>query len=173
MQTELESPAGVDLPGGRALALPDSGRVPMPTKSEVRARKRFVLIFGFLAATVGCREISPSFASIAGTWTGTGFFPTGTTVTFQLIQSGPTGSGEATGTWFTNTPEHQPSGTVVGSVNGSNGAALDFRVDPGVGCPFPVLVRATLGGNSLTGTYATEGSSCSLTVAGNGSWTRQ
>ena len=138
------------------------------------ARTRFVLILGFLAATVGCRnELSPSFALIAGTWTGTGFFPTGTTVTFQLVQSGGTGSGEATGTWFTNTPEHQPSGFVVGSVNGSNDAALGFRVDPGVGCPFPVLVRASLDGNSLTGTYATDGSSCSLTVAGNGSWTRQ
>ncbi len=139
---------------------------------------RPVLIFGFLAFTAsfatGCRhDISPSFASLAGTWTGTGFFPTGTTVTFQLVQVGTAGSGEATGTWFTNTAEHQPSGAVAGSVNGANGVALDFRVDPGVGCPFPVLVRSQLDGNSMTGTYATEDSSCSLTVAGNGAWTRQ
>jgi hypothetical protein len=145
---------------------------------NTRARVRFALIFGLLGVTAGfaagCRhDISPSFASLAGTWTGTGLFPTGTTVTFQLVQVGAAGSGEASGTWVTNTSEHEPSGVVVGSVNGANGVALDFRLDPGVGCPFPVRVRSQLDGNSMTGTYATEDSTCSLTVAGNGTWTSQ
>ena len=138
------------------------------------AHIRLALIFALLVATVACGKSSspalPSPPSLTGGWTGTGFFPTGTTATFQMVQSGSS----LTGTWLTDPcASCGPNGTVSGSVNGSS-VALTFNA-PGSepSCPFPVAVTATVNGSQMSGTYATVNSGCSIAVTGSGSWTRQ
>ena len=137
-------------------------------------RIRLALIAALLVATVACHKPSspvvPSPPSLTGTWVGTGFFPAGTTATFQIVQSGSS----LTGTWLTDPcASCGPNGTVSGSVNGSS-VALTFNA-PGSApsCPFPVAVTATVNGSQMSGTYATVNSGCSIAVTGNGSWTRQ
>ena len=136
-------------------------------------RIRLALIAVLLGATVACGNsptpTSPSPPSLTGAWTGTGFFPTGTTATFQIVQAGSS----LTGTWLTDPcASCGPNGTVSGSVNGSS-VALTFNApDSAPTCPFPVAVTGTVNGSQMSGTYATVNSGCSIAVTGSGTWRR-
>jgi hypothetical protein len=150
--------------------------------TKMATHLRLALIFVLLVATVGCGKssspASPSPPSLTGTWVGPGFF-TGT-LTFQLAQSGTSLTGPWTSTQ-TNPPPlgggetiPGPSGTLTGSANGSS-VSITFAEKSGPTCPFPIVVSAAVNGNQMTGSYATQNSSCSpsFTFSGSGTWTRQ
>jgi hypothetical protein len=153
---------------------------------------RLALISALIVATVGCGKssspASPSPPSLTGTWVGPGFFkscvdttcqPTGTS-TFQLTQSGSSLTGPWTSTQSIPPPIGGgetipgPSGTLTGSVNGS-GVSITLAEKSGPTCPFPIVVTATVSASQMTGSYATQNSSCSpsFTFTGSGMWTRQ
>jgi hypothetical protein len=133
---------------------------------------RLALVAALLVAFVGCHKspTAPSPLLLTGTWVGTGFFPSGTSASFQITQSGST----LTGTWET-IGFSGPNGTVNGSANGSSVSVTFYAPGSGASCPFPITVTATVNGNQMTGTWATVNSTCSstFTLSGNGSWTRQ
>jgi hypothetical protein len=127
-----------------------------------------VIVMLGVGGACGHSPTTPTPPSLAGTWTGTGFFTGGSTT----LRVGQTGSA-VSGTW-TSTQENPdtggttpgPSGTVNGVVTGAT-VSLTFAVDAvTTDCTFPIGVSATLTSERMTGTYATATATCPLKLSG-------
>jgi hypothetical protein len=132
--------------------------------TPMSGRLRVVLVILSLAATVNCGGSSPSAPStpsLTGTWVGTETDTVAGTGVLQstVSQSGSTLSGTYSLT-FPN-PIFSNSGTLTGTVNGSN---VSMTATPGSAAICPALDTATVNGagTQITGTYVGV-STCNLT----------
>lgn len=112
---------------------------------------------------------TPTPLSLAGNWTGNGFF-TGGGLTVRLTQT----ASALSGTWTSTQADVErggvmpgPGGTVIGTVTGA-AVSLTFAVDAvTTDCTFPIAVSATLTSDRLSGTYGTTTATCSLKLTGS------
>lgn len=131
------------------------------------------ITFVYIAALVlsscggGGSPSAPTVMQIAGTWAGT-------ITSNQVSGNGPARitiaqSGTSlTGTWNATGPGGPDSGNMSGSISGSS-VSMNLASSVPTNCPYTVTV--TVGGTSMTGTYATA--NCTVAASGGINLTKQ